>query len=245
MSQLEHFDRVARRYDELRGPSGFTPLHEVLAREGRLSGASVLDVGCGTGGHAQILAEHFGCIISGVDPSRGMLAEARRRLPDADLRLGVAEDLPFTDGSFDAALMLLVVHHVDRQAAFAEINRVLRRSGRLLISTPDPAALPRAWLAPLFPSYVSIEQGRFPTADALEMDLSTAGFAAIRTVRLNVPRQVDREYAVERIRSRYASTFDLMSEEEYVEGLQRAQRELPERVEYLLEMLIVVAARDP
>jgi ubiquinone/menaquinone biosynthesis C-methylase UbiE len=244
MSQIDHFDRVASRYDELRGPTGFTPLHETLAREGRLAGAEVLDVGCGTGGHAQIMAGRFGCRISGVDPSRQMLEVARRRLPDADWRVGTAERLPYSGGLFDAALMLLVVHHVDRPAAFPEIHRVLRRTGRLLISTPDPAAFPRAWMAPLFPSYVSIEQGRFPTAKVLEQDLRLAGFGAVRTLPFQVPRSFDREYAVERIRGRYASTFDLMGEEEYAEGLERAQHELPDTVQYVLEMLIVVAEHD-
>lgn len=210
MSQTDHFDRVASRYDELRAPTGFTPMHETLAREERLGGAAVLDVGCGTGGHAQILAERFGCRISGLDPSRQMLEVARRRLPDADFRVGTAEHLPYPGGRFDAALILLVVHHLDRLAAFPEIHRVVRREGRLLISTPDPAAFPRAWMAPLFPSYVSIEQARFPTAEALERDLRLTGFGTVRTLPFQVPRRVDRDYAVERIRGRYASTFDLM-----------------------------------
>ena len=77
----------------------------------------------------------------------------------------------------------------------------------------------------------------------LERELRDAGFAAIRIVRLDVPRRVSRECAIERIRGRYASTFDHMSAAEYREGLERARRELPETVSYLLEMLIVIGER--
>ena len=86
----------------------------------------MLDIGCGTGAHAELLARHFGCVPAGVDASDGMLAQARAKLPDADLRLGTAERLPFEDGkNFDAALMVFVVHHVDHPRAFAEARRVL------------------------------------------------------------------------------------------------------------------------
>jgi hypothetical protein len=50
-----------------------------------------------------------------------------------------------------------------------------------------------------------------------------------------------REQALRRIRGRHIATFDLISDEEYAEGLERAERELPERVDYRQEWLIAVA----
>ena len=243
MSQTDHFDAVAARYDALRVPPGLTILHDTLLREGELTGKRVLDIGCGTGAALAILAQQFHCTVSGVDPSAGMLEQARRKLPDADLRQGVAEDLPFPDEAFDAALMMTVVQHVDRRRAFPETRRVLANGGRFLIATPDPAMFPRAWMAPLFPSYVEIEQRRFPAAETMEEELDAARFSAVRCVSLAVPRRFDREHALERLRRRYASTFDHMSDAEYAAGLARAERDLPDPVEYLLEWLIVVAER--
>jgi SAM-dependent methyltransferase len=243
MSQIEHFDAVAERYDELRVPPGLTILHDTLVREGELAGKRVLDIGCGTGAALAVLAQQFECKVSGVDPSPGMLEQARRKLPAADLRQGVAEDLPFRDESFDAALMMTVVQHVDRRPAFTETRRVLANGGRFVIATPDPAMFPRAWMAPLFPSYVDIEQRRFPGAQTMEEELRGAGFSAVRCVSLSVQRRFGREHALERLRQRYASTFDHMSDAEYREGLARAERDLPDPVEYLLEWLIVVAER--
>jgi SAM-dependent methyltransferase len=243
MSQTEHFNAVAERYDALRVPPGLTILHDTLVREGDLAAKRVLDIGCGTGAALAVLEQEFQCTVSGVDPSAGMLEQARRKLPGADLRQGVAEDLPFPGEAFDAALMMTVVQHVDRSRAFPETRRVLATGGRFVIATPDPAMFPRAWMASLFPSYAEIEQRRFPVAPVMEKELDDAGFGAVRCVSLSVQRRFDREHALERLRRRYASTFDHMSDAEYSEGLARAERELSDPVEYQLEWLIVVAER--
>jgi ubiquinone/menaquinone biosynthesis C-methylase UbiE len=243
VSQLDHFERVAARYDALRSPPGLTILHDTLVKEGDLAGKRVLDIGCGTGAALAVLAREFGCTVAGVDPSRGMLAEARRKLPGADIREGVAEALPFSNESFEAAMMMTVVQHVERARSFPEARRVLVDGGRFLIVTPDPEMFPQAWMAPLFPSYVEIEQRRFPGKETLEGDLRASGFRAVRCVSLAVPRRFDRDYALERLRNRYASTFDHMSDDEFREGLARAERELPDPVEYMLEWAIVVADR--
>jgi ubiquinone/menaquinone biosynthesis C-methylase UbiE len=56
MSQLDHFERVAARYDELRSPPGLTILQDTLVTEGDLAGKRVLDIGCGTGAALAVLA---------------------------------------------------------------------------------------------------------------------------------------------------------------------------------------------
>jgi SAM-dependent methyltransferase len=243
MSQIEHFDRLAGRYDELRSAGGVTAMHEAIVREGGLAGTRVVEIGCGTGSNLHVLANAFGCRVTGIDSSEGMLEQARQKLPDAELRLGRAESLPFGDGDFDAALMSLVVQHLDRPRAFPEARRILVAGGRLVIVTPDPEAFPRAWMAPLFPSYVEVEQARFPSRQQLDAELEQAGFASVRVVPMRVARRFSREHALERIRGRYASTFDLLSDEEYRAGLVRAERELPDPVEYVLEAMIVVASK--
>jgi ubiquinone/menaquinone biosynthesis C-methylase UbiE len=241
VSQTGHFDAVAARYDRLRAPTEVTPVHELLVREGELAGRRVLDIGCGTGIHAALLAERFGCEVAGIDASAKMVEQAREKLPDADVRQGLAEKLPFTDGSFDASLMMLVVHHLERARALSEAARVLVPGGRLLITTSNPEAFPRFWLAPLFPSYVEIEQARFPSFESLEGDLRDAGFAGVRRIDHTVPRAFSREEALAKLRGRHASTFDLLDAEEYAAGVARAERELPATVEYPLELLVVVA----
>jgi ubiquinone/menaquinone biosynthesis C-methylase UbiE len=62
----------------------------------------LLDVGCGAG-LAVALAAKRGATVAGLDAAEGLVAVARRRTPDADIRLGDLEQLPFPDATFTAA----------------------------------------------------------------------------------------------------------------------------------------------
>jgi SAM-dependent methyltransferase len=107
--------------------------HELVRAAGVAPGQQVIDVGCGSGALTVVLAEIVGAgNVAGVDPSEPFVAEARARVPEADLRVGPAESLPFEDGKFDAALSQLVFHFVqDPARSVAEMRRVTRSGGRV------------------------------------------------------------------------------------------------------------------
>jgi ubiquinone/menaquinone biosynthesis C-methylase UbiE len=206
-----------------------------------LRGRRVLEVGCGTGALAVALAEQ--ARVWAVDSSPEMLAIARRRL-GADRvgwRVADATALPFRDAWFERVLMRLVIHLLDRPRAFEEARRVLSSDGRLVVATFDPAHFDRYWLNELFPSMERVDRDRFPTPEALESELRAAGFAAVGLSRLSQAGELSREAALEKVRGKHISTFDLIDNAEYVEGLARAERELPDPVRYSLEWLIAVA----
>lgn len=211
-------------------------------REGDLTGRRVLEVGCGTGRFLAALAGR--AKAWGIDPSPEMLEVARGRVDGAGLKLGSAEELPFKDGWFERAAMWLVVHLVDRPRAFSELHRVLAPGGRFAIATFDPAHFDEFWLNALFPSLEAVDRARFPTAEQLETELGATGFNDARLTRLSQKGSIDRAGALERIRGKHISTFDLLDDDEYASGLERAERELPEQVEYRLEWLLVVAVRS-
>ncbi len=168
-----------------------------------------------------------------------MVEIARGRLRTA--RVAAAESLPFKDAWFERVVLRLVVHLLDRGRALPELRRVLGAGGRAVIATFGQRHFDGWWLNELLPEIGEIDRRRFPQPEALCAELREAGFAATRLVRLSQRHEMTREQALERIRARHISTFDLLSEEQIAAGTARAERELPERVQGRLEWAIVVA----
>src|SRR6266542_2048804 len=125
------FEADAAIYDKHVGR--YTPqLSAALVQAaGVTPGDVALDVGCGPGGLTQALAELIGAgNVAAVDPSRSFVGACRARVPDADVREGAAESLPFADDAFDATLSQLVVNFMrDADAGLAEMVRVTTRGG--------------------------------------------------------------------------------------------------------------------
>ena len=102
-----------------------------------LEGATVLDVGCGAGRFATVLAG-AGAVVVGLDPDPTMVRLAAARLPDR-CRRGVVERLPFPAGVFAVAVAVTVLEFVDDPAAaIAELARVTCAGGRILVGALNP-----------------------------------------------------------------------------------------------------------
>src|SRR5581483_3921549 len=204
-----------------------------LVAEADLRGRRVLDVGCGTGRLAAALAEHALARVWGVDPEPRMLEQARARAPSGvGFKLGRAEELPFKDAWFDAAVLWLASHLVELPRAFSDAARVLAPGGRLALVTFEPEHFANHWLNPWFPSIEWIDGARFPTPERLADELAAAGFDEPRLMPVRQRATMTREVALERIRGGHISTFDLLDPEEVRTGRERAERELPEVVKW-------------
>jgi len=139
------FDRIAGYYD---GTNRILSLgldafwrQKAVARLDPKGGSTYIDIGCGTGDIAlEILRQAPPSRVVGIDPSEGMLAIGRDKIREAGLEdnislaLGDVLDLRYDDNSFDGAITSFCIRNVtDRKRGLAEIHRVVRCGGRLVI----------------------------------------------------------------------------------------------------------------
>lgn len=216
----------------------------------RAMGAEILDLGSGIGTYSCLLADEFDATVTGVEPSVRMREVAEREYAHPRVRYveGAAEAIPSADESFDAAFMSHVLHHVqDRGACVAELRRVLRPGGLVLVRGALRESLPHIAFLEFFPSARAIDEERMPAAGDVVALFARADFEHIAT------EQVDQESAAsmraycERISKRAISTLELIDDAEFDQGIARmrqaAEREsTPQPVR---ERIGLVALRRP
>ena len=136
MNHRQFFDRAAAEWDALEVEETHVRLREIVAGLGIAPGATVLDVGCGTGVLMPLLHESMngdGRVVA-LDLSGEMLKRALSKGQPAVYVQGDAQSLPLPEGVFDWVLCNGVFPHFsDKLRTLAEISRVLRKGGRLVI----------------------------------------------------------------------------------------------------------------
>ena len=138
MAEQYRFDPNGYREMLLDEVPGYDRLQAAVARVSRGPAVErILDLGVGTGETSvRVRDVHPGAELVGVDVNDAMLAAARSRLPDADLRVGRLED-PLPEGPFDLVVTALAVHHLDaagKADLFARVAARLRPGGRFVIA---------------------------------------------------------------------------------------------------------------
>jgi ubiquinone/menaquinone biosynthesis C-methylase UbiE len=127
-------------------------------------GRRILDLACGTGTLARDIHDR-GATVVGVDGDPEMLARARAKAPGVQFDEALAQELPYEDGSFDAVVTSLFLHHLThdlKQAALDEVARVLRPGGELHVADWGPPGDPL--MATLFMG-IRLLDGMEPTRD--------------------------------------------------------------------------------
>ena len=131
LTRVVQFAAPAEQYDRFMGRYVPTLALALADAAGVEAGMRVLDVGCGPGGLAGELAGRVGPDnVAAIDPAAQFVAACRERTPGADVREGVAEQLPWADGEFDATLSSLVLGFMrDADLGVREMARVTRPGG--------------------------------------------------------------------------------------------------------------------
>ena len=184
------FDVSADAYDRFMGRYSATLSPQLADLAGVAAGQRAVDVGCGSGMlTAELVARLGAASVAAIDPSESFVEAIGTRFPGVDVRRGTAEDLPFGESEFDAALSQLVVHFMrDAVAGLREMARVTRPGGAVAASVWDTAG-GRAPFSPFWRAAVALDPhardemavvgGR---AGHLEALFAQAGFADVRGV---------------------------------------------------------------
>ncbi len=159
----------------------------VVELAGIQPGESVLDVACGTGSLSLTAASYAvpGGKVYGIDASPEMIAVAQRKAAGSDspvtFQVGLAEKLDFPEASFDVVISRLAIHHLPddlKRAAFAEMLRVLKPGGRVLLADfvqPSNHVLNHLTAVIVGPGMMKTDTWKLPPM------LSDAGFVDVRS----------------------------------------------------------------
>jgi demethylmenaquinone methyltransferase/2-methoxy-6-polyprenyl-1,4-benzoquinol methylase len=194
-------------------------------------GRSLADIGGGTGNYALALkGEGWQPVV--VDRSAQMLAQAAAK--GLETVAADAEHLPFPDGSFDAATMISMLHHVaDRSAALAEARRILRPGGKLALkgfTGEDSASLwildyfpsSRSWMAETHPPREAV-LAELPGAELLTLEFEDMEDASLAALSADPQRVLE---AGERAATSYFERMRRDHPDELEAGLERLRRDI-------------------
>lgn len=224
MSHPIDYDAVAAAY--ARSRRIHPRVLEALCRDVD-AGSTVLEVGCGTGNYITAIQATTDCTGWGVEPSAGMLAQARARSEAITWRQSSAESLVglVSERSFDLVFSVDVIHHiVDKPAYIRQAYRALKPGGRLCTATDSAWMIRnRVPLSSYFPETVEHELARYPCIDDLRGWMVEAGFENVREETVEwcydlVDAQAYRDKAFSALR--------LIDEAAFARGLARLEADL-------------------
>ena len=181
----------------------------------------VLEIGAGTGNNTQPFLERYPCVLTALEPSRGMLARARAKGIPARWVQGSAVGIPLPDACAGLVFGVYVLHFFpDMARLFAECARVLGEGCAVFVTAPS-SFIERHPMNDYFPSFAKVDKARFQREEDVERAMRQAGFSRTGRRRFKAPpRPIDKAY-VHGVADKFISTYELLPPAEFDEGLNR------------------------
>ena len=188
------------------------------------SSSMVLEVGCGTGSHIQMLVAATGCQGWGIDPSEEMICQEESG-GKVQFVNGTAEEIPFEDKFFDLLFSIDVIHHITSTISyFHEAFRVLKPAGTICTITDSERIIRnRKPLSQYWPSTVSVDIKRYPTITVLKKQMMAAGFRDVTETDIQSTSEIE---DITPYKEKVFSCLHLISQNEFLRGLMRLQEDL-------------------
>ena len=218
------YDSVAEDYARFRH-SDPNAVERLIQGSGISGDSIILEIGCGTGNYISAVQARVGCVCFGIDLSRKMINQAKKRKNGVTFSVGSAENLKFAAGLFDFVFSVDVIHHVrNRIRYFSQAYRVLRPGGLLATLTDSEETIrKRVPLTFYFPDTVGPELERYPGVDEIRQYSCEVGF------QVEGEEVVETTYTLDNIESYRRKTFsclNLISEESFKIGIERMSKDL-------------------
>lgn len=177
---MEKYDKIGVGYNSTRKAD-----HYLLGRMMHFLKAddagTYLDIGCGTGNYTIEFSKR-GVKMIGIDPSEAMLSIARSRSSQVQWVNGKAESMSLGSGTVDGVLAVLTTHHWSNQEkGYAELGRVMKPGGRLVIFTATPEQMRSYWLSHYFPTMLRDAGKHMLAFETIKTTLEKGGFGEIQT----------------------------------------------------------------
>ncbi|MFN8439242.1 MAG: class I SAM-dependent methyltransferase [Caldilineaceae bacterium] len=223
MSQV-NYNEISRIYDQVRQAD--VELINHFVQEVAITRATrILDLGCGTANHTDLLQRVTHAQLYGVDPSEGMLSKARQKNSQIVFQPGNAEQIPFADGFFDFVYMTDVIHHVpDIGKMFVEIARVLVPGGKLCIVTQSHQQIERRPIVHFFPGTATVDKARYPDIPQIIAAAARAGLRSLKNSLLAEGEELTLDASfLELVQKKGYSMLHLICDDEYRQGLRKLE----------------------
>jgi ubiquinone/menaquinone biosynthesis C-methylase UbiE len=256
-----HFRTLAPRYRELR-EFDVHVVHRVSLELQHLSDTvsrvAILDVGAGTGRYTEAVVQYAGVSrlrYRGVacDATHEMLgSQVVHHLPGTgsiDRVIGLAESLPFAARSFNAVLSFNAIHHFDLSAFLADVARVLRSHGRLIVYTRTPEQNQHTIWGQCFPHFAERETRLYGESTLRAAVYGTNEFESVDLLEMPWKLRTSLPRLLDQARSGAYSTFRFYSPQEFERALGafearvRADCDDPSAITAPNDHLLVLATR--
>ena len=194
------------------------------------AGHRVLDIGCGTGGFTRAFAEMASAAVTGIDISERFIEFARDapapKRGAVAWKVGSAELLPVAEGSFDRAVLSLVLHQLaNPKLAVAEAFRSLAADGRVVVRTVAPEDVAASVPDRFFPSMSAVDTDRMPPLDEVEGWLKDARFVVTERRRVLRSKKLDLADEERNLLVEFHGRYSFIPEQERDAGLRLMRAE--------------------